>query len=201
MVSKNIYNFLTLFPNMKERENILEILKKTLEAVQRDDFVPLKNLSDQTIHTASVSGDPDNIAVAVLVYSLGKILSRTDYRTLNGWKEFHNVIISTLKCSINDLESNNLEKFRKDFTFIRKAINKISGKLKVYVEDVFRKSQINKASRIYEHGISAGKTASMLGVTLYDLQNYAGQTGISEVSLNQTINVKTRIKMLEELFQ
>ena len=63
-----------------------------------------------------------------------------------------------------------------------------------------KNAEIAKASRIYEHGISAGKTAKMLGVSMYDLQNYTGQTGISEVALNQTINAKTRIKMLEELF-
>jgi len=40
----------------------------------------------------------------------------------------------------------------------------------------------------------------MLGISLFELQNYTGQTGISEVDLNKTINVKTRIKMMEELF-
>jgi hypothetical protein len=185
---------------MKERDNILQILEQTLYAIQNDNPIPLKELSDQTIHSASTTGDPDNIAVAVIVYSIGKILSRPDYRSLKGWNSFTKIIISTIKCSINDIKAKNDEKFRKDFTFIRKAINKISGKLKRYIEDVFKKAEISKASRIYEHGISAGKTAKMLGITLYDLQNYAGQTGISEVPLNKTINIKTRIKALEELF-
>lgn len=184
---------------MKERDNILRILEQTLYAIQNDNATPLKELSDQTLHSAT-TGDADNIAVAVIVYSLGKILSRSDYRTLKGWDGFVKVVISSIKCSINDIKQGNDEKFRKDFAFIRKAINKISGKLKVYIEDVFKKAEISKASRIYEHGISAGKTAKMLGITLYDLQNYAGQTGISEVPLNQTINVKNRIAMLEELF-
>jgi len=39
-----------------------------------------------------------------------------------------------------------------------------------------------------------------LGITIYDLANYTGQTGISEVSLNQTINEKERVKMLEDMF-
>lgn len=184
---------------MKEGDNILRILKETLEAIKTDNPAPLKDLSDQTLHEAT-TGDSDNIAVAIIVYSLGKILARQDYRTLKGWSTFQKTIISSLNCSINDLEQGNEEKFRKDFVFIRNAINKISGKLKVYIEDVFKKAEIAKASRIYEHGISLGKTAKMLGVSMYDLQNYTGQTGISEVSLNQTINAKTRIKMLEELF-
>jgi len=186
---------------MKEIDNVLRILEQTLYAVKNDNAAPLKELSDQTLHAASTTGDPDNIAVAVIVYSIGKILSRPDYRSLKGWESFNRIIQSSLKCSINDLKENSPEKFRRDFDFIRKAINKISGKLKVYIKDVFKKAEITKASRIHEHGISAEKTAKMLGITLFDLQNYTGQTGISEVTLNQTVNVKTRIKMLEELFE
>jgi translation initiation factor 2B subunit (eIF-2B alpha/beta/delta family) len=185
---------------MEERNNILKILKKTLQAVKENNPDQLKDLSDQTIHSAS-TGHPDNITVAVIVYSLGKILSRKDYRTLKGWSTFQKTMISSLEKSIEYLEKNDDEKFRENFVFIRKAINKLSGKLKKYVEEVFEKADIAKASRIYEHGISLGKTAKMLGISMYELQNYAGQTGISEVSLNKTINPKTRIKMLEELFQ
>lgn len=185
---------------MKEGDNILRVLKETLKAIKEDNPGPLKELSDQTLHSAS-TGDPDNIAVAVVVYSLGKILSRPDYRTLKGWPTFQKTMIASLKSSINDLENGNEEKFRDDFVFIRKAINKLSGKLKKYIEDVFQKAEIAKASRIYEHGISMGKTAKMLGVSMYDLQNYTGQTGISDVQLNKTINAKTRIKMLEDLFR
>ncbi|NCN86972.1 hypothetical protein GW932_03990 [archaeon] len=185
---------------MKERENILRILEQTLYAVQNDNPTPLKELSDQTIHSAS-TGDEDNILVAIIVYSIGKILSRPDYRTLKGWNSFNKIIVSSLKCSINDIKQGNDEKFRKDFLFIKKAINKISGKLKAYIEDVFKKAEISKASRIHEHGISLEKTAKMLGITMFDLQEYSGQTGISEVSYNKTIDVKTRIKFLEELFK
>ena len=54
---------------MQESENILRILKETKEAVKENDNIKLKNLSNQTIHTASVSQDPENIAIAVIVYS------------------------------------------------------------------------------------------------------------------------------------
>ncbi|HKL23591.1 MAG TPA: hypothetical protein VJ895_02465 [Candidatus Nanoarchaeia archaeon] len=184
---------------MEERGNILRILKETLKAIKENNPAPLKELSDQTIHSAS-TGHPDNITVAVIVYSIGKILSRNDYRKLKGWSTFQKTIISSLTKSIDYLEKNEEEEFRENFIFIRKAINKLSGKLKKYIEDVFEKAEIAKASRIYEHGISLGKTAKMLGISMYELQDYAGQTGISEVPLNKTINPKTRIKMLKELF-
>ncbi len=185
---------------MIEKENIIRILQQTLYAIKNDNPLALRDLSDQTIHSAT-TGDPDNILVAVIVYSLSKIMSRQDYRTLKGWESFKKITISSLKCSINDLENRNNHKFQNDFIMIKKAINKISGKLRVYIDQIFKNSKIAKASRIHEHGISAEKTAKMLGITLFDLQNYTGQTGISEVGLNRTIDIKTRVKYIQDIFQ
>lgn len=185
---------------MEEVDNVLKILERTLYAIENDNHQPLKELSDQTIHTAS-SGDLDNILVAVIVYSIGKILSRPDYRSLKGWNSFYRITTFSLKNSIDNLKNKNEKNFRENFLMIRQAINKIDGKLKKYIEDVFKKAEISKGSRIYEHGVSAGKAANLLGITLYDLQTYTGQTGISEISLNQSANLKQRIKILEEIFK
>ena len=59
---------------MKEVDNVIRILKETLNAIDRKDSSQIKNLSDQTIHTAAISQDHDNVIVAVLVYSIGKII-------------------------------------------------------------------------------------------------------------------------------
>ena len=63
---------------MKERDNILRILIETRRAIENDDPATIKELSNQTIHTASTSQDPDNIAVAVIVYSISKIIERKE---------------------------------------------------------------------------------------------------------------------------
>jgi len=185
---------------MEERGNVLFVLNKTLEALKMNDASKLKELSDQTIHSAS-KGDVDNLNVAIIIYSLEKIFSRHNYRELDGWDSFRQRVIDSLKDSIDDLQKNDDEKFRKDFSFIRKPINKVSGKLKRYIEDVFKKGEIVKASRIYEHGISAESIAKKLGISMYDLQTYVGQTGISDVKLNYTIDVNMRIGFLEEMFK
>ncbi len=129
---------------MIERENLKRILIEAENAFKKGDPFQLKKLSNKTIHTSSSTGDPDNILVAVVIYSLGKILEREDYKIMEGWKNFETLVGSSLKTSIKDLETKNDEKFRRDFIQIRKAINKIDGKLKRYIEDVFRKFEINK---------------------------------------------------------
>jgi len=186
---------------MKERENLIRILEESFLAFKDKDSIKLKKLSNETIHTSSLNQDSNNILIAVVIYSLGKLLERENYFNLPGWKSFETLTISALKISTEDLKQNKEEKFTQDLIQIRKAIGKISGKLKKYIEEVFRRSEITKASRIHEHGISLGRTSSLLGITIYDLANYTGQTGISEVLLNQTINERERIKMLEEIFK
>jgi len=53
---------------------------------------------------------------------------------------------------------------------------------------------------LYEHGLSIGKTAELLGINKWELMEYAGRTGISDVQENITISMKDRIKFVRGLF-
>ena len=186
---------------MKEVGNVLRIFQETKEAILKGDSAKIKNLSNQTVNTASLTNDPDNIAVAVIIYSLSKILEREDYKKLPGWNNFYKTYINVIDKIIISLKKNDEKMIRENLKLVRHAINKLSGKLKIYIQEVFRKASINKASRIYEHGISMERTASLLGVTMFELSEYAGQTGISDVPLGKTLGVKKRLKLAMEMFE
>lgn len=186
---------------MQERENLLDILQKTKQAVKQEDVVLIKELSNRTIHSASIYSDIDNIAVAVIVYAISKIVERKEYHGYKEWPDFFQAVMNGLDAAMGALKQNDKIKFRNSLTEIRKRIGKISGKLHDYIEDVFRKAQINKASRIYEHGVSMQQTADMLGITIFELAEYAGKTGIADVDLSITRNIKERIKIAEEVFK
>ena len=184
---------------IQEKDNILRIFQEAKEALEKEDVVKLKDLSNQTIHSASITQDPDNITVAVIIYSLSKIIERRNYRGYAGWSKFYRKVTACIDHTIAALENNDDKELRVHIKSLRDSINKLSGKLKDYIQEVFRKALINKASRIYEHGISLEKTASLLGITLYELANYVGQTGIPDVSLSRTMDVKSRIKIAMEM--
>jgi len=186
---------------MQEKENVLRILQEARAAIRDNDSIKLKELSNQTIHTASITQDADNIAVAVAVYSLSKIVERKEYATFAGWKEFYKIILSCIDNSINAIKKNDDKNLKESLMCIRKSVSKLSGKLKSYIQDVFRKAEINKASKIYEHGISMEKTASLLGITMFELASYAGQKPDGAVSLTKTIGTKERIKTAMEMFK
>jgi hypothetical protein len=183
---------------MEEADNIIRILKETKVAVTKKDIPLLRELSNQTVHTASIAQDSDNIAIAVIVYSLGKILERGDEEKVKNFYEKYNQAADK---EISALSKHNDFLIKAGLEEIRKLLTKTSGKMKGYIEEVFRKASINKASKIYEHGISMERTASLLGITIWELANYAGQRAdFSEDKSEKTISTKDRIKLAMEIF-
>jgi hypothetical protein len=186
---------------MEEKEHILNTLRKVKIAFKNEDYIEIKNLSDKVIHNCSIDQDPDCIAVAVIIYSLSKLIERESYKTEKQWPKFFKEYIKNIDGAITALEKDDIEAFRDRIIQIRGLIQNLSGNLKKSIDYVFRKAQINKASRIYEHGISMEKTAKILGISIWELAEYVGKTGIGDVNLGITMPVKERIKQAEDMFR
>ena len=84
---------------------------------------------------------------------------------------------------------------------IRNSLNKIDGDLVRYIKDVFKKAEINKAFKLYEHGLSTEKTAKLLGVSLWDLASYIGQSSIGDAKVAISMPVEKRVKIAEDIFR
>lgn len=183
---------------MQEKDNILRIIREALKAIKNNDSYGLRIISDQTNNTASRTQDPDNITLAVLIYSLSKLIERKKDYDPKQWKKFHDDILLKLKNLDKSLSSNSSKKTQALMKEIRKNISKITGDLNGYIQDVFRKASINKASKIYSHGISMEKTAKLLGITMYEIAGYVGQKKDSEEK--EKSDVFQRIKFAKEIF-
>ena len=186
---------------MIEKEHVISMLKEVDEAIIQKDVLKLKDLSNQTIHSASIYQDPDNITLAVIIYSLSKLLERSEYRENKDWPKLIEGFITHVGKAITFLEKNEDEKFSTELQEIRDSIDHFSGDFKKQIQDVFQKASINKASRIYEHGISMEKTSKLLGVSLFELASYAGSTATSDVDLGITLPVSKRIKYVQDFFE
>jgi hypothetical protein len=186
---------------MKEVGNVLRILRETRQAMDNEDTLLMRDLSNQTTHAATVSQDWDNIVVAVLVYSLSKIIQREHYRKMEGWDGFYSSLIRNLESAMRALEKGNIESFRLSIGRIRNSLNKISSDLRIYIKETFRKAEINKAFKLYEHGLSSEQTAELLGVSLWDLSSYIGQSSIGEAKVSENMPIKQRIKIAEDIFK
>ena len=92
-------------------------------------------------------------------------------------------------------------RFRKEVELNRKLIRNLGGKLRYYIKDVIARAKLNKASRLYEKGISLEKTAKALGISLWELSEYMGSRSKSEDNIYTTMTISDRIKIAKEVFR
>ena len=184
------------------RNNIIRVLDKATKSIKEDNIKQLKDLSNETIHDATIYQDEYSITVAVLIYSLSKIYEReTHYGKFKGWKIFCFDCFRGLEVAKEKLVANDLQGFEKVMKQYTATLEKIDKKLKVHIQDVFRKARINKASRLYEHGLSVGRTAELLGMNKFEVMDYIGKTYIADVKENITIDSIERLKFSRSLFR
>jgi hypothetical protein len=185
---------------MKEKEHVINILKQAKKATQIEDVVKLKEISNQTIHSTAIYQDESNSLVAVVLYGLSKIIERGRKYYKENYKRYKKQYLEILDDAIRHLEKGEETKFKKHISKMLSS-SIISNDLKKHIQDLFRKAKINKAGKVYEHGISMEKTAKLLGVSQWELAEYTGQSSIGDVKHEETMNVRKRIKLAEEIFR
>ncbi|MEK6834764.1 MAG: hypothetical protein AABX61_00690 [Nanoarchaeota archaeon] len=182
------------------KQDILNVIKEALIAIKKNDAVKLRDLSNQTLHSSSIFQDENSISIAVVCYALSKIFERIQYKEYKDWNVFYETCLTNLKNSQEYLEKDNLEDYRNSIKNILNVIDKLNSNLKKYVKELINTAQIAKGSRLYEHGISIGRTAELLGISKWELMDYIGKTGIPDVEENLSFPIDKRIKFARSLF-
>jgi hypothetical protein len=184
----------------EECENASLVLTKVKEALKNEDTIELKELSNRTIHSSCSYQDPGSITTAVLIYTLSKLIERQNHRKMKNWSIFLKKFNGILDVTIKALHDNNTKAYERHMQKARKLLESVSGDLKPYIQDVLRKASINKGAKIYEHGISSERTSQLLGITQWELLEYAGYKNIPDNPFNETITVEKRAKIAMEFF-
>ncbi|PXY71410.1 hypothetical protein CXX78_00205 [Candidatus Parvarchaeota archaeon] len=180
---------------MREEKHIIEILKTTQKALKQNNSSQLQELSNKTIHSASIYQHTDLVLIAILIYSLSKISMKREALKIKNYPLFVEKINLSIEKAIKELRKKDYENFLKYLKETREKITKITPNLEPYIKDVFKKASINKASKIYEHGISLEQTAKLLGVTQWELVDYIGQKQIADEPYNLSANIKRRAEL------
>tara|TARA_Y100000034_G_scaffold124077_1_gene171754 strand:- start:891 stop:1457 length:567 start_codon:yes stop_codon:yes gene_type:complete len=183
------------------KNNILRIIKQSSIAIKQHNIKKLKDLSNQTIHDSTTFQDQEAIEMAVLIYSLSKIYERTKYQEYKDYDKFNNQVQFNLKQAYKNLKNNKFKNYHKNIHNIFFISQKLDSNLKKYIKEIIDKGKISKASRLYEHGLSAGTTSKLLHISQWDLQDYTGRTGISDVPLSKTKDIQKRLELTRSLFK
>lgn len=185
---------------MHEKEHLISVIENAVKALKTNNYVELQNLSDQTVHSASIYQDTDSISIAVVIYSLSKIVSRRSTMKVKNWNSFTSKVCAALSLAADAVKKNRFDTLGNHMEKSIKIMSSFSN-LKPYVHEVLRKASINKASKIYEHGISLAQTAKLMGITRWELSEYIGQKSIHDNPYNTTISPKKRAEMAMEFFR
>ncbi len=176
------------------KEDILEALKDVIEAVKKEDYSALSELSNHTIHDASIFQEDDPLTLAVLVYALSKCIQRCLER-----RQACPSVAPSLQKAYDALEQDDDNAYRAVIKNMLREIGEMDAQLKMYIQEVIQKAKIKKASKLYEHGISIARTAELLGLSQWELQNYIGKTVIDIP--HDGMKVSERLRRARELFR
>lgn len=183
------------------KEDILSILSDAIKAIEQNDIQQLRDISDHTVHDASIFQDKYSTSIAVIIYSLAKVFQKHQYRHFKEWDIFYKRCLSDLRKSEQVLLKNDVNAFDQKIKDLYKTISTLEHKFGLYITEVLNQAQIKKGGKVYEHGISAGRAAELLGVTPWELMTYLGQTKIIDTMPVTTKSVKERLKFTKKLFK
>ena len=169
---------------------ILSTVVDILESKGRINTFEIKNLSNHTIHNASVFQDEDSISIAVLVYAVSKIVEREGLIKAE--------IIYDLKKAVEFLKNNKFREYRSTIKKLFEEVKKIDSQLKLYIEEVISQAQIKKGSKLSDHGISVARASELFGISQWELMNYVGKTRLTNI---ETIGAITRLRYARGLFE
>ena len=180
--------------NERIKQDIIDVLNKSITLIETEEHPGqgLTEVSDHIIHDASLYQDEDSVSTAVLIHALSKIVSKCCEKELS-FKHFANPLKKMREYLVKD----NAKFFREELKKEIREIQKLDEKLKVYVQEVLERAKIKKGSKMHEHGISIARTAEILGISQWELQQYIG---VQKEFSRQTMPVRKRLEIARELF-
>ena len=173
------------------KKDILRVLKSTLNCIENKACSAIESLSNQVIHDASIFQDEHSTSVAIIVYSLYKIIERNP--------KINKLIIKEMHYAIDNLEQNYFDRFNQNLKQLMNLIETEDSKLKYYFKDILDKAKVSKGAKIYDHGISIARVSEILGRSQWEMTSYIGKTNIND-SFELRSDVTKRLNFARSLF-
>lgn len=172
-------------------DDIFAVLQNAIKSVKEGDLFALREESDHIVHSSAIYQRQESIQTAVIIYALAKILERG--------KTIDAAVLDAMQHAAEYIKAGNLKGFNTEIKGLFDMIVKVDDQLSKYMQHIITEAQIKKGSRVYEHGISLGKTAEIFGLSHWELMKYIGNTKMSEETAD-TVPVRQRLLFARQLF-
>ena len=134
----------------------------------------------------------DAVSVAVLLYSLFKVSSC--------WEQSDkDEIVTQLKIALTSLQKNSFGKYNGAIKKLFSHVKSCSAKVKDHLSDVMQAARIKKSTILFQKGLSIGQAAGLMGLSNWDLQQYASKTVAAE-PFKVSAPAKKRLQFALKLF-
>ncbi len=168
-------------------DNLLPFLK----AWPQRNIEELKTLSDHAIEDVALYKNLDVISITVLIYSLYKVLPSLEARDILD-------LYAELDKTRNALTRRDFPKYNIGLKRAFGVIKNYNSQVRVHLQDVMQAARIKKGTALLEHGLSIGQAAGLMGLSNWDLQDYASKT--VALGIHTTIPVQKRLKGAFKIF-
>lgn len=176
-------------------EDIIKSLDEAVAILANGNVAQLKEISDHTVHNASIFQDEDSVSIAVIIFAIFKIMERCGREK--------SAVCSTIHLALSkardELASGREKQYRRIINGLFSFIGKEDERLRLFIEHVIDQAQIKKGSKLYEHGISIAQAAEVLSISQYELMNYIGKTRLPE-HLHDPTGIITRLEFTRRIF-
>ncbi len=177
------------------RKELIGLLDKALNILktrEKKDVEELQELSEEAIEGVALHKNLDLISVTVLIYSLYKVVPlvrKQDYQDL----------LEGLQEAGQSLRGSELGRYNSCIRKLFAVVRKSDTKVKVHLHDIMHAARIKKGTALLERGLSIGQAAGLMGLSNWDLQQYAGRTRVLERH-HEKIRARCRLKTAFKLF-
>ncbi len=181
---------------MKEviKKEIVHDLTQAIEILgEKDikDFEELKELSDHAIENVALYKDLDIISITVLIYSIYKVATLVK-------DSDHQELVNRLISARENLKQNKFGKYNSSIRSLFAIVKRSNARVKVHLQDVMQAARIKKGTVLLERGLSIGQAAGLMGLSNWDLQEYAGKT--TSLEPHETVPAKMRLLRALNIF-
>ncbi len=162
------------------QKDVLSVLQEAIIAIGTKSYSDLHAISDHILHAIAIYQDKDTVDLAVAIYALNKILEIEKYKVHPKMKNFTKNILNLFKEAAGQVKKKDYAGYSNTLKEILNKIADFTKSIKFYIEDILHFARIKKGTKLYEHGLSLGKAAELVGVTKWELMPAIGETAIHE---------------------
>lgn len=177
----------------------LEFLERIESAFDAQNSFDLKEISNDAGKIAVSSFDKSAAKIAVLAYSLSKMVSKEHIIKNTSWTEAKKHIFDLLHEASALLRKNKHDEFSKKLELLEKIVKKADQQMGNYVRNLWDKAKIKISSTAYAQGLSLSQAAELVDANKAELQNYIGITKIHDEE-KTGYSMKQRMKVARAIF-